>query len=111
MIQIAVCPGKPKDIVSFLEPLLNEVKQMYEKGLVIKKEGSEIFRGRVAILGFSGDMPGIVELMCFVGHVGTYGCRICKSKAVVPRPISSHGKYFPEKVRIILLKSLKTEIL
>ncbi|OBZ80313.1 hypothetical protein A0J61_11638, partial [Choanephora cucurbitarum] len=78
MIQIAVCPGKPKDIVSFLKPLVNEVKQIYEKGL-----------------GFTGDMPGIAELMCFVGHVGTYGCRICKSKAVVPRPISSHGKYFP----------------
>ena len=99
MIQIAVCPGKPKDIVSFLEPLVNEVKAMYERGLVIKKEGNEIFRGRVAILGFTGDMPGIAELMCFDGHVGTYGCRICKSRAVAPRPISSQGKYFSRKRR------------
>ncbi|OBZ82378.1 hypothetical protein A0J61_09570 [Choanephora cucurbitarum] len=75
MIQIAVCSGKPKNIVSFLEPLVNEVKQMHEKGLAIKEEGNEIFRGRVAILRFTGDIPGTTELMCFVGH----------------------GKYFPEK--------------
>ena len=43
MLQIAVCPGKPKDIVSFLEPLVNEVKAMYERGLVIKKKAMRFF--------------------------------------------------------------------
>ena len=89
MIQIAVCPGKPKDIVSFLESLVKEVKAMYERGLVIKKEGNEIFRGRVVILRFTGDIPGITKIMYFVDHVGTYGCHVYKSKALTTRPITS----------------------
>ena len=75
MIQIAVCPGKPKDLISFLKPLFDEVEQMYKNQLVIKKQGAEVFRGRVTIVGVTGDIPGITELMGSVGHTGTYGCR------------------------------------
>ena len=96
MIQIAVCPGKPYDIVSFLEPVVTEVKQMYQRGFVIKKQGVEKFRGRVAILGVTGDIPGISELMVFAGDTSTYGCRVCKTRSYVNLPASSHGRYFPD---------------
>ena len=41
MIQIAVCPGKPKDLHSFFKPMFDEVEQMYKNKLVIKKQGTE----------------------------------------------------------------------
>ncbi|KAI8327247.1 hypothetical protein EDC96DRAFT_580830 [Choanephora cucurbitarum] len=69
--------------------LTDQVKQKYEKRLTIKEEGNEIFRGRVVILRFTGDIPGITKFMYFVDHVGTYGCHVYKSKAVTTRPITS----------------------
>ena len=95
MIQITVCPGKPKDLHSYLKPMFDEVEQMYKNKLVIKKQGTEVFRGRVAILGVTGDIPGITELMGSVGHTGKYGCRVCKAAGHGPLGISNMGKYFP----------------
>ena len=94
MIQIAVCPGKPKDLVSYLQPVIAEVNDMYQRGIVIKKQGEERFRGSVAILGITGDIPGIDKLISFAGHTHTYGCRICLVKADSPAPNCTHGKYF-----------------
>lgn len=94
MIQIAVCPGKPKDLVSYFQPVIAEVNDMYRRGVIIKKQGEERFRGNVAILGITGDIPGIAELISFAGHTHTYGCRICLVKADEPAPNCTHGKYF-----------------
>ncbi|OBZ80821.1 hypothetical protein A0J61_11129 [Choanephora cucurbitarum] len=35
------------------------------------------YNGNAAFLGFTGDNPGIAQLINFVRHTGTYGCRIC----------------------------------
>ena len=75
--------------------MFDEVEQMYKNKLVIKKQGTEVFRGRVAILGVTGDIPGITELMGSVGHTGKYGCRVCKAAGHGPLGISNMGKYFP----------------
>ena len=96
MIQICICPGKPYDIVSYLQPLVDVVNKMFDRGLIIKKEGVEVYNGNVAILGFTGDIPGISELMVFGGHTSTYGCRVCIGKGLPAIPISSHGVYFPK---------------
>ena len=69
---------------------------MYERGLVINKQGVEKFRGRVALLGATGDIPGISELMVFADHTCTFGCRVCILEGYFAFPISNHGKYFPE---------------
>ena len=37
--QIAVWPGKPKDLVSYLQPVIAGVNDMYQRGIVIKKQG------------------------------------------------------------------------
>ena len=95
MIQITVCPGEPKDLHSYLKPMFDEVEQMYKNKLVIKRQGTEVFRERVAILGVTGDIPGITELMGSVGHTGKYGYRICKAAGHGTLGISNMGKYFP----------------
>ena len=107
MIQIAVCPGKPKNLVSFLQPVIVEVNSLYEKRLVIKKEGVERFNGNVAILGVTGDIPGIAELISFAGHTHTYCCRICSVKASDPAPDCIYGKYFPSVGDERTIESLK----
>ena len=56
MIQIAVCPDKLKNLISYLQPIIAEVNDMYERGVVIKKQGEERFRGSVAILGITGEI-------------------------------------------------------
>ena len=94
MIQIAVCPGKPKDLVSYLQPVIAEVNDMFQRSIIIKKQGEERFRGSVAILGITGDIPAIAELISFAGHTHTYSCRICLVKADNPAPNCTHGKYF-----------------
>ena len=94
MIQITITPGKPKDLVSFLQPIIAEVNTLYEKGLVIKKQNEVRFAGNVAILGITGDIPGISEIMNFAGHTHTYGCRVCMIKADQPAAECVHGRYF-----------------
>lgn len=81
-------------LVSFLQPLIAEVNQLYRRGLIIKRDSVEKFNGKVAILGFTGDIPGIAEIMHFGGHTGTYGCRICDVRADSYRQNITHGKYF-----------------
>ena len=81
MIQIAITAGKSKDLVSYLQPVIAGVIALYEKGLVIRKQDQVRFSGNVAILGITGDIPGIAEIMNFAGHTHTYVCRICMIKA------------------------------
>ncbi|OBZ81152.1 hypothetical protein A0J61_10799, partial [Choanephora cucurbitarum] len=107
MIQIAVCPGKPKNLISFLQSVIAEVNSLYEKGLIIKKQGIERFNSNVAILGVTGDIPGIAELISFAGHTHTYGCRICLVKASDPAPGCIHGKHFPSVGNERTIESLK----
>ena len=107
MIQIAVCSGKPKNLISSLQPVIAEVNSLYEKGLIIKKQGIERFNSNVAILGVTGDIPGIAKLISFAGHTHTYGCRICLVKASDPAPDCIHGKHFPSVDNERTIESLK----
>ena len=107
MIQITVCPGKPKNLISFLKPVVEEVQAMYDNKLVIIKEGVELFRGRVANLGVTGDIPGISELMMAAEHTATFGCRICKVKGNKPHGVSNKGKYYPKMGPLRTLEELK----
>ena len=108
MIQIALTPGKPKDLVSFLQPVIAEVNTLYERGLVIKKQDEFRIAGNVAILGITGDIPGISEIMNFAGHTHTYGCRVCMIKADTPAAECVHGKYFSSKSSDRSINSLIT---
>ena len=53
--------------------MIAEVNDIYQRGIVIKKQGEERFRGFVAILKLTGDIPGIAKLIgfarCGVWHI------------------------------------------
>ena len=106
MIQVAICPRKPHDLSSFLRPLIAEVNQLYNRGLIIKK-GAEIrYDGNVAILGFTGDIPDIAQLINFVGHTGTHGCRTCLVVADDHTEHVRHGQYFSTEAAERTMESL-----
>lgn len=79
VLTLAVIPGprKPADLMSFLVPIYEEIKQLGERGMVVEKEGVEVYRCKVHLMGNTGDIPGIAELMNHDGHMSTNGCRIC----------------------------------
>ncbi|KAG1439073.1 hypothetical protein G6F56_012412 [Rhizopus delemar] len=71
VLTLAVIPGprKPADLMSFLEPIHEEIKQLGERGMVVEKEGVEVYRCKVHLMGNTGDIPGIAELMNHDGHM------------------------------------------
>ena len=109
MIQVAICPRKPYDLSSFLRPLIAEVNQLYSRGLIIKKGDEVIYDGNGAILGFTGNIPGIAQLINFVGHTGTYGCRICLVVADLHTEHVRHGQYFSTEAAERTMESLLQE--
>ena len=70
-------PEKPAKLVSFLKPIYEEVKTLGERGLVVKKSGQVVYSGKVFLMGNTGDIPGIADLMKHDGHLCQHGCRIC----------------------------------
>ena len=108
MIQIAITPVKPRDLVSYLQPVIAEVNALYEKGLVIRKQDQVRFSGNVAILGITDDISGFAEIMDFAGHTHTYRCLICMIKEDEPAAECVHGKYFSTKSTERSINSLIT---
>ena len=106
MIQIAICPRKPYDLSSFLRPLIAEMNQLYSRGLIIKKGDEVRYDGNAAILGFTGDIPDIAQVINFVGHTGTYGCRICLVVADLHTEHVRHGQYFSTEAAERTMESL-----
>ncbi|KAG1439428.1 hypothetical protein G6F56_012302 [Rhizopus delemar] len=70
-------PKKPKNLMSFLEPIYEEIRELGERGLVVKKNGEEIYSGKVYLMANTGDIPGIADLMNHKGHCSEHGCRMC----------------------------------
>lgn len=78
---------------SFLQPFIDEMNQMSQRGLKIIKNGQAVYAGKVHLLGITGDIPGIAKLINHSGHMSEYGCRICKTTGVAPA-MGGRGKYF-----------------
>ncbi|KAL7309269.1 hypothetical protein PS15m_011378 [Mucor circinelloides] len=98
MISLSVIggPGKPKDIMSFLKPILDEIHLLNQNGLCVKKNDRVVFYTGFAhlLLGCTGNIAGIAELMGHHGHASFFGCRMCQVQGVHPQG-SVNGMYFP----------------
>ncbi|OBZ81041.1 hypothetical protein A0J61_10910, partial [Choanephora cucurbitarum] len=64
------------------------------------------YKDNVAILGFTDDIPGIAQLINFVRHTSTYGCRICLVVADVHTEHVRHGQYFSTEAAERTMESL-----
>mgnify|MGYP003538378777 CR=1 FL=1 len=82
MIQLAILPGpnSPKDLDSFLKPIVDEFRDLSIQGLVVKKNGTVVSRSRVNLVIATGDIPAAASLAHHAGHMSTNGCRFCRIK-------------------------------
>ncbi|XP_066916658.1 uncharacterized protein [Clytia hemisphaerica] len=62
--------------MTFLEPFVNEMKNLYNNGLVLRLRHEER-RIRVAAITGSLDLPAKSEFLNMIGHNGAHGCKDC----------------------------------
>jgi hypothetical protein len=60
MFQLAVIPGKIKDLDSYLLPIVDEVKSLGEHGLVVKKYNGDTIKAKVHMMMATGDIPQVL---------------------------------------------------
>lgn len=80
MIQLAILPGpkSPKDLDSFLRPIVEEFKDLSNYGLVVRRNGNEICQAKVNLVIAKGDIPAAASLAHHSGHMSLNGCRLCR---------------------------------
>lgn len=96
LLQLAILPGskKPADLDSFLKPIVDELKDLSQYGLIVKKnQNEEVCRAKVHLLLCSGDIPAVADMAHLGSHNSFYGCRICETEGKLPDN-RSHGMYF-----------------
>ena len=59
LLQLAIIPGKPKDLNSFLLPIIDEINSLGKFGLIVKKFDGERITSRVHMVMASGDIPQV----------------------------------------------------
>lgn len=71
-------PSQPKDINTFIEPLIQELEDLARGVPAFHGVDKKPFRLHAYLLVCFGDMPAISKLMCMTGHNGKVPCRACK---------------------------------
>jgi hypothetical protein len=84
LICIGVIPGpkSPKNLGSFLWPLVDELLQLASGVMAVDISTRKLFSLRAHLLAVFGDIPAITKLLEFVGHNGRYPCRFCLMSAI-----------------------------
>ncbi|KAG2191063.1 hypothetical protein INT47_012048, partial [Mucor saturninus] len=92
MIQLAILPGpnSPKNLDSFLRPIVEEFKDLSNHGLVIRRHGNVICKSKVNLVIATGDIPAAASLAHHSGHMSTNGCRLCR---IVTKRVNSRTCY------------------
>lgn len=84
-------PKQPKDLQSFLLPLVNELCEIDRIGGVRLKFYDGVERlVRVHLMWVGGDIPGSSKMGGLVGSTGKCCCRACRMAGV----LSHHGHYY-----------------
>jgi len=71
-------PNKPREIDSYLFPLLHHLSAIQREGLKIfdASTSMEVQRSIPIIVVASADSPGAASMSGFVGHSGKQGCQV-----------------------------------
>lgn len=79
MLQPCIIPGpfQPKDLFSFLKPVMDELATLDNRGIrVLCQEGASLF-ARAHLLFVGGDIPAQSKVSGHALHTHEYGCRLC----------------------------------
>ncbi|KEP45893.1 transposase family Tnp2 protein, partial [Rhizoctonia solani 123E] len=87
MICTGVIPGphSPKDLNSFLQPLIDELIELARGVEAVDVVNEQIFSLRAHIIAAFGDLPAMAKLMEFIGHNGRFPCRLCNIMSIPGR--------------------------
>jgi hypothetical protein len=77
---LGVIPGPhaPKDIGSFLGPLIDELEDLARGVPAYDSRSQHPFALRAYLIACFGDMLAVAKLMCMKGHNGKHPCRACR---------------------------------
>ncbi|QRW03344.1 Transposase family tnp2 [Ceratobasidium sp. AG-Ba] len=97
MICIGMIPGPvaPKELDSFLEPLIDELQMLARGVAAFDGETQRPFCLRAFLIVCFGDMPAIAKLMRMRGHNGKCPCRACHIVGFPLRDEKGHVTYYP----------------
>jgi hypothetical protein len=98
VLQLAVIASskKPKDLDSFLAPIITELKDLATHGILVRRNNrEEICRAKVHLMLAAGDMPAVAQMAHVSSHSGRFGCRICEVQGKHPLNATA-GMYFVE---------------
>ncbi|CAE6388809.1 unnamed protein product, partial [Rhizoctonia solani] len=81
---LGVIPGpqSPKEIDTFLEPLIDELEELARGVPAFDNLDRQPFLLHAYLIALFGDMPAVAKLMCMKGHNGKVPCRACKIRGV-----------------------------
>lgn len=98
VLPVTVIPGPsgPVDLVSFLNPLLDELEELRKGRIVTLWDGSRRLV-RVHLLFATGDLPAIAKLCSLRGHNGRSPCRFCYIHGF--RVVAKRHIYYPSAIR------------
>ena len=90
-------PKEPKNLQSFLLPLILELERINEGGgTKMRFPDGSVNKVRVHLLWFTGDLPAVAKVGGLVGHNGKSPCRFCLQIGYYL--VSSNRYYFPSQV-------------
>lgn len=84
IICVGVVPGphSPKDLNSFLQPLISELVDLTNGVEAVDVLNNEIFMLRGHLLTGFGDIPALTKILEFLGHNAQFPCRFCLIMAI-----------------------------
>ncbi|KAG2217444.1 hypothetical protein INT45_009643 [Circinella minor] len=94
MIQTAILlgPKAPRNLFSFLKPLLSELETLQLTGILVKADDQKIYHSRTHLLLATGDLPATTKMALHVGHTAKLGCRVCEVEGSPVTTINKNKK-------------------
>lgn len=82
LILVGLIPNMDKEppTNTFMQPLVEELKEAWDPGFQLKSSTSETFTYRAALICIGCDVPACRKLCGFLGHSATVGCSRCKKQ-------------------------------
>ena len=97
IIALSVIPGpkKPKDVDSFLFPLVEELLELSQGVRAFDASTGHYFRLRAFLILAFGDIPAVSLILKMKGHNGIRSCRSCNIKGLRVPDTDSTMHYVP----------------
>ncbi|KAG8737147.1 hypothetical protein FRC10_008502 [Ceratobasidium sp. 414] len=97
IICVGVVPGphSPKDLNSYLQPLVDEFILLAKGVEAVDILREETFTLRAYLVPIFGDLPALAKLLEFISHNGCHPCRFCMIASVISQTEAGTHLYCP----------------